>query len=335
MENPQSGLDWLNNLTRHALDKGDTAAIFVARAQREPGVEQNDEQSTEQFVALPLLMKRRGTTAMALSTFYTSLYCPVVHTDDPLPLFTALFKHLARTEHCCELILMPLDVQSSHHEDLLAAQLAAGWKGLHSYFCFGNWVHKLKDKSFSAYLASRPSRVRNTIRRKSAKFVEEPQGNLHLVQGSEHLEQAIEQFNAVYHNSWKVDEPYPEFIPSLVRLAAARGWLRMGIATYDTVPVAGQIWLVHHGVAYIYKLAYDENYKSMSPGTVLTAFMLESVISNDAIESIDYLSGDDVYKKDWMSERRERFGTAAYNPRTLRGLAKLIGHSVKRKLKRR
>lgn len=109
----------------------------------------------------------------------------------------------------------------------------------------------------------------------------------------------------------------------------------MGLATYDSIPVAGQIWLIHNNIAYIYKLAYDENYKSMSPGTVLTSFMLESAISGDAVNRIDYLSGDDVYKKDWMSSRRERFGTAAFNPRTFTGLVKLIAHSVKAKFKRR
>jgi hypothetical protein len=39
------------------------------------------------------------------------------------------------------------------------------------------------------------------------------------------------------------------------------------------------------------------------------------------VAEVDYLIGDDAYKQDWMSHRRERWGIVAYNPRTLFGLA--------------
>jgi CelD/BcsL family acetyltransferase involved in cellulose biosynthesis len=112
-------------------------------------------------------------------------------------------------------------------------------------------------------------------------------------------------------------------------MSAREGWLRLGIACYDKVTVASQIWMVMNGTAYIFKLAYDEDYKKLSPGTVLTSFMMEYVINTDAVSTIDYLSGDDNYKKDWMSLRRERHGMAAYNPSTLRGVAMLIGYNLK------
>jgi CelD/BcsL family acetyltransferase involved in cellulose biosynthesis len=66
-------------------------------------------------------------------------------------------------------------------------------------------------------------------------------------------------------------------------------------------------------------VAYDENYASFSPGTVLTAYMLRHVLENEAVNEVDYLIGDDAYKKCWMSHRRERWGIVAYNPGTLFG----------------
>jgi hypothetical protein len=35
---------------------------------------------------------------------------------------------------------------------------------------------------------------------------------------------------------------------------------------------------------------------------------------------IDYLSGDDAHKQEWMSDRRERWGVIAFNPLTVHGL---------------
>ncbi len=48
---------------------------------------------------------------------------------------------------------------------------------------------------------------------------------------------------------------------------------------------------------------------------MLTAKMMEHVIDVDRVDVVDFLSGDDGYKKDWMSHRRERWGLVAFNPR--------------------
>jgi CelD/BcsL family acetyltransferase involved in cellulose biosynthesis len=57
--------------------------------------------------------------------------------------------------------------------------------------------------------------------------------------------------------------------------------------------------------------------------------MMEHVIEKDRVSRIDYLTGDDDYKKNWMSVRKERHGIAAYNPRTLSGGGMLLGHILK------
>lgn len=321
LHDPQLGKDWFDNLSRNALEEGDEAVIFVAKL------------SSIDFVACPMLVQHNSTVIRALSTFYTSVYSPLVQSDTPQRLLTALFHHLARDEGYSELLLSPLESTSPLFTSLLTAQKNAGWHGVHSYFCFGNWIHDLRDDGYSGYMATRPSRLRNTVRRRTQKFLAENRGELQIIQGGDSLESAIAQYTQVYQNSWKQSEPYPQFIPSLLRIAAQKSWLRLGIATFEGVPVAAQIWLVQNHTAYIYKLAYDENYKQLSPGTVLTAFMMEQVIGQDTIKRIDYLSGDDAYKRDWMSVRHERHGTAAYNARTLAGAAKLVTYTIKRLIK--
>lgn len=117
-------------------------------------------------------------------------------------------------------------------------------------------------------------------------------------------------------------------MPALINLCATKGWLRLGIAYYKEEPIAAQLWIVNHGRAAIYKLAYDEKFANLSPGTILTAHLMQYVMDKDKVYEIDYLTGDDAYKKDWMSHRRERFGLVAYNPRSFWGITCMSKHVI-------
>ena len=103
-------------------------------------------------------------------------------------------------------------------------------------------------------------------------------------------------------------------------MCARQGWLRLGLAFIGEQPVAAQFWLVLHGRACIYKVSYNEKFSEFSPGSLLTGHLMRHVIEVDQVREVDYLIGDDAYKKIWMSHRRERWGIVAYNPRTLGGL---------------
>lgn len=315
--NLQYGADWLRNLALHALGEHDKAVIFIARL------------SPENFIACPLKLNSKHKHAHSLSTFYTSAYSPIICSDTPQVLFRSLFEHLAKVEKLSTLTLSPMDHSSAGFGFVQRALPQSGWKACHDFFCFGNWIHAMQDSAYEPYLSTRPSTLRNTVARKTRKFLKGEKGQLEIVQGGDKLALAINQFVTVYNNSWKIAEPYPDFVPALLRLSATRGWLRLGMAYYDGTPVASQIWLVSKGTAYIFKLAYDEDYQRLSAGTVLTAYMMQKVIEEDNVRNIDYLSGDDAYKADWMSQRKKQHGIAAFNPRTLGGLGLIASHKLK------
>jgi CelD/BcsL family acetyltransferase involved in cellulose biosynthesis len=84
--------------------------------------------------------------------------------------------------------------------------------------------------------------------------------------------------------------------------------------------VAAQVWLVAGRRADIFKLAHAEAHKALSPGSLLTAMLMQHAFEVDRVTVVDYLSGDDAYKRLWMSEVRQRCGLIAYRLDTPRGL---------------
>jgi CelD/BcsL family acetyltransferase involved in cellulose biosynthesis len=163
-------------------------------------------------------------------------------------------------------------------------------------------------------------------------------GVLEIVSEQHALASAIAAYQSVYAASWKKPEPYPEFMPGLLASCLKSGALRLGLAWLDGQPIAAQMWIVSHGRAAIYKMAYHKAYKKYAPGTLVTALLMEQVIDVDQVREVDYLIGDDSYKKTWMACRRERWGIVVYNPGSLRGIAglarELLGRSARGLVKR-
>lgn len=131
----------------------------------------------------------------------------------------------------------------------------------------------------------------------------------------------------VYRRSWKNAEPYPDFNVALMRAIAEPGWLRLGVWSVGTEPVAVQFWVVHAGQAIVLKLAHDEAFKTHSPGTVLTAIVIRHLLDNEHVAQIDLGRGDDTYKQAWAVERRQRIGVLLINPRRPAGLIALLRHA--------
>lgn len=267
-----------------------------------------------------------GREVSALSNFYTAIYAPALEGDieaaDLMPLTRVLRQKSGRA---AAYRFSPMDPKSREFE-LLQRALSLAGLSVHAYFAFGNWYEPV-TQDWDGYLKGRSSKMRNTIKRMGKRFAQEG-GTLEIIHGGDRLDAGIAAFQSVYDNSWKNSEPYPEFVPGLIRLCARRGWLRLGVAWLNGVPTAAQIWIVASGRANIVKVAYDERYKALTSGTLVTALLMEQALDQDRVQEVDYLIGDDPYKATWMSERRERFGLVAYDPLTLRGLMGLARQAV-------
>lgn len=256
----------------------------------------------------------------ALANYYASLWSPVVAATDRGAALDALAGELAGLAPRPAVVNLAPLADDADAAALQAAFARRGWY-VRRYFCFGNWYLPCEGLGFDAYMQARDSRLYNTWTRKAKKFQKGADGaRLEIVTDPSGVDAGMDAYDHVYARSWKVPEPYPQFVRGWARICAENGWLRLGIAWLGDVPIAAQLWFTLHRRAYIFKLAYDEAHTKLSAGTVLSAHLFRHALEADRVVEMDYLTGDDAYKRSWMTHRRERIGLVACNPRTPRGL---------------
>lgn len=326
-----SSMPWFTTFAKYALDEGDRIRIYSLPSGDSAGAPQAALATVQKSATSGIFSPRK---LSSLSSYYTSLFSMVSKGADDRKTARELAKIIAaELPRWDEVDLRPLDVNAPAFTALVEGLEAAGFV-VQTYFCFGNWYSQVNGRSFAEYMESLPSVLTNTLARKKKKLEKSGRAKIEIITAGDQLEAAIDAYNKVYLASWKQPEPYPNFVPELIRKCAELGALRLGLIHIDGEPAAAQFWIVQNGNALIYKLAYDERFADLSVGTVLTAALMRHVIDVDRVAVVDYLTGDDSYKKDWMSCRRERWGILALNPRTVRGAAAIVRHVGGRAVKR-
>jgi CelD/BcsL family acetyltransferase involved in cellulose biosynthesis len=283
-------LDWFRLLAEHCPPDGKLMAVRARAGARRAW----------------LVLAVTHPTAAAYASWYSLRFGAIGDRDDNL--LTAIAAAL-RDGGIAEVELGPLE----DPQPLEQGFRAAGWIASTTQRTV-NWRIDTSDLDFDTYWANRPTKLRNTARRK-AKGSE-----LDVTIHDRFDPAAWADYEAVYRASWKPEEGSFPFLRALAEQEGAAGTLRLGIAKAEGVPVAAQLWLVENGEATIHKLAYAESAKSMSPGTILGMAMFRHVLDQDRVKAIDYGTGDEPYKADWMAEKRVLWRLTAFNPRTLRGL---------------
>ena len=314
--------DWFRNLSETCLGADEDAVVFSALDANGAALA---ALPAKRHTASHLLPGARAISA--LTNFYSCGFEPLTRPGCDVAVACRALVGAMTTDPWNPDILQldTLPREAPLFDALLAAVREQGWP-MRRYFHFGNWFEDVRGLSYDAYLARRPSRLRNTIVRKQRQLEKAHDVRVEICQTPIELDTAMASYEAIYAESWKTAEPFPSFTPGLARCAAENGALRLGICHLDGAPVAAQIWLTYDGRATIFKLAYAERHRRLSLGTVLTAQMMRHALEVDRVVEVDFGRGDDGYKQDWLSQRRERWGILACNPRRFRGLAVAARH---------
>jgi hypothetical protein len=280
-------LEWLDQLHRMALrDK----APLLLRAH---------EGKAEAW--LPLMQVGSGQYG-ALANWYNFTWRPIFGGPYDEVQRLSLLRQLAATarERTRRLTLAPVPDEDGSASAISAAFEASGWV-TEMTECDENHYVKLNGRSFDEYWQARPGQLKNTVKRKGKK------GIVSIRIEPVFSKESWADYERVYARSWKPHEGSPAFLKQLAQQESAAGAFRLGLAYIDGQPVAAQFWTVENGVALIHKLAHDERHLEFSPGTLLAAALFQHVIDIDRVSEIDFGTGSDTYKRDWMEQVRPRY----------------------------
>lgn len=279
---PFGRVEWAELLVRSG------AVPFIAMAQ-----------DGSDSAALPLM--RANGRLEPLANWYNFTWGPMGLLDAPLlqAIATGLRSHTHRVT------LWPLPDEHGTASALETAFTSAGWSvGREAYD--HNHVLDVGGRSFDEYWANRSGRMRTTLKRKAKK--------VDVALHDRFDADAWAAYEEIYRQSWKPEEGDPVMLRAFARQEGAAGRIRLAVAAYDGLPVAAQFWTVESGTAYIHKLAHLEENKNLSAGTTLTATLFRRVIDEDRVTLVDFGTGNDPYKSDWMEIDRPRYRLDCLDP---------------------
>ena len=274
---------WFQGLAEHC-----SLAPLIAVAREE-----------DDLAVLPL--QGTGGHLQALSNWYTFRYRPLASRSEGL--LQALAADLAGKARRITLSGLPDEDRSATR--LETAFRNAGWR-VRREACDTNHVLPVDGRNFAEYLVSRPGKLRTTLKRKSGKVETRVLDRFDA--------DVWRAYESIYAESWKPHEGSPAFLRAFAEAEGRAGRLRLGLALADGEPVAAQMWTVEHGTAWIHKLAHREAAKPLSPGSVLSAALFRHVIDMDRVNLVDFGTGDDPYKRDWMEIVRPRYRLDMFRP---------------------
>ena len=222
--------------------------------------------------------------------------------------------------------LWPVPDEDGSATRLETAFRSAGWL-VQREECDSNHVLPVAGRTFDQYWASRPGCMRTTLKRKAKK--------VDVVLHTSFDEAAWDGYEAIYAASWKPAEETPALLRRFAEEEGDAGRIRMAVAHADGLAVAAQFWTVERGTAYIHKLAHLESHRHLSAGTTLSAVLFRHVIDVDGVALVDFGTGNDGYKADWMEEVRPRYRIDCLDPRQPRAwgpIGKRLLRSAARRL---
>ncbi|GAB2929870.1 GNAT family N-acetyltransferase [Rheinheimera gaetbuli] len=263
-------------------------------------------------VAMPL--EKSGKKLKLITNFYTP-YADIFFDSamlNPHEAWELLFAQLNFAyPNWLSLEVAPL--YSAQFDTLLALQTRTQISVFKYYFSAN---YSTQYTNFETYWNSRSSRLRNTYSRRLKTLAKQNYAIEIHSSVNEEIKQAYWQ---IYKQSWKVQEPSDDFINWLMHWADQQQRFKLGLLSINGVPAAFQLWLLDGTTAYIYKLAQDKQFDAFSPGTILTKYMIEQLSADNAVNSVDFLLGDDNFKALWMDNKTSVIGAEIINFSTISG----------------
>ncbi len=177
------------------------------------------------------------------------------------------------------------------------------------------------DADFDAYRAGLARKMRKELGRLGRRLADEGQVEYEFADGSERLEQLLEEGFAVEGSGWKSEggsaivsrADTHGFYRDVARSAATRGTLVLAFLRLDGSALAFDLCIEQSGACNVLKGGFDPEYRRFGPGTLLTEASIARAYER-GLASFELLGAEDEYKRAWTSSSRERVRFQAFAP---------------------
>jgi len=285
----------------------------------------------EEPVALaPLMLDRRSRRVSFLANAH-SMRANFLLTDDPEASLRAVFAYLAGSGlDWDEMVFNYLP------EDSIAARLSASAcreSGLRPGY-LPSLISPYADlvgRSWDDYVRGLDGKFRKNLLYRERRVFDRESGGAVMYRAPDDVEQALAACREVALASWQHERgtsiaSAPQlwaFYRAFARTAAERGWLRIGILEVKGRPIAFQYDIAYRGTMYDLKPGYHPEFRHLSPGHVLAAFVIRRAV-DEGCARYDMLGVNEDYKMKWATGERRHTCLCVAG----RGVRAALGHWV-------
>ncbi len=325
-------LPWLEATQQFMLESEDNLLVHCLY---------NNQQKL--LIAWPLVHQQNSKQIKSLSSFYSAITEPIYFThnsaDENKHYLRQLFDFIeqyfsGKENNWRSMQLGPFDQNS------VVSKVIVEYFPFHKVFSQTDNIYQTALSDFEKYYQQRPSKLRNTIKRRGKKLAKAHQYETCIISELSDFPLAFDHYKTIYQQSWKGEEHSFAFIEHVCLAALRENKLRLGLLYIDGEAVAAQIWFVQTSELLagqsegnvaeknvsIFKLAYKPNYQEYSVGSLLSMALSEHVIRQDNATSIEFGMGGEPYKSDWLESKKQRVAYQIFNHQCFYGKLAAIRH---------
>jgi len=198
------------------------------------------------------------------------------------------------------------------------------------------------DKSWDLFWSQRSTRFKKSMRNKLNRLKRYGSISVEKVENPNKLIDALPSIFKVSSLSWKgkikraiTDSPIElAFYKTFTPFGAKMRWVNIWLLKYNNEPIAYEYHLIYNKTVYPLRADFDENYRYLSPGSILEYYILKDMFEKREYDTYYSCADDYFYLRNWTNNFENLHRIDIFNNKMLSYLLYLEEYNVIPKLRK-
>ncbi len=185
---------------------------------------------------------------------------------------------------------------------------------------------------WEGFLSSKPRKFRKVLRNKLNRIKRLGSISIERLTDEKEVQHRLKDIFLVSGKSWKhrmgtaITDSIcsTTFYEEASRTMARKGWVQLWLMRDGNRPIAFEYHIKYRGTSYPIRADYDDDYRALSPGSVLEYHILKELFNDPTVKQYNSCGHTYQYLLNWTSELREHVTLQVFNgrvfPRFLYGI---------------